>query len=337
MNIRSAGLMQSGLQNAAENAMRNRELAQQGELARQNLAIMNAFRQAELERYTRMAERQEEFGEKSAANDQTREILGEQNLAREQQQNALAQKQAMLKTVLGLNATGQLTPSGLKSVNQWLSNDPDMSKTGMQLQAPGNPSDDPGHKSSALVAGIGMLQQLRQQASAATDPAEKAQLGRYADDLEGAIRHGRPNETDTTTDASGKVLRRTTRNFALPAGARADSDGDGDETPAMPASVPDNGNLWQRLTGAPVTVPAGFETAAPVNLTAQDMTPVHAYPTPPATHVAYLQANPTPKVMSDFDALYGPGASQQALKPIPGGGGFPIVVPQSTPPAVASQ
>ncbi len=45
-------------------------------------------------------------------------------------------KQEMLKTVLGLNAGGQLDEEGIKQVNDWITKDPDLSKTGIHIKAP---------------------------------------------------------------------------------------------------------------------------------------------------------------------------------------------------------
>lgn len=45
-------------------------------------------------------------------------------------------KQDMLKTVLNLNAGGMLDDEDIKRFNDWLENDPDLSKTGIHIKAP---------------------------------------------------------------------------------------------------------------------------------------------------------------------------------------------------------
>ncbi|HTV41606.1 MAG TPA: hypothetical protein VMF08_13575 [Candidatus Sulfotelmatobacter sp.] len=254
MNIRSAELLQNGLQNAAENALRNREIQQAGQLEAQRIAVDNAFRQAQMAHYNQMENRQQDFFNRQQQSAEDRATLEAGNQQRQLQQQGIAQKQGVLKVIMQLNATGQLSPDGLKRVNQWLSTDPQMSPLGMQLQAPANPSKNPQHAQVALLQAMDQLQQFRQLEAGATDPNQKAQWKQYGDDLEQAITHNKQGEVDTTTDANGKVLRTTTRT-SLPVqggptgiGTKPANDEAGDDapgtstnTPALPASVPNAG------------------------------------------------------------------------------------------------
>jgi hypothetical protein len=64
-----------------------------------------------------------------------RRLQVEQDRAKQQDtQSQLQEKQNLLKTIMTLNATGQIDDLG--SVNDWLSNDPHFSQMGIQLKAP---------------------------------------------------------------------------------------------------------------------------------------------------------------------------------------------------------
>ena len=306
MNIRSAELLQNALQNTAENLLRNREIRQTGQLEAQRIAVDNAFRQAQMAHYNQMENRQQDFYNRQQQGEQDRATIEAQNTQRLLQGQGMAQKQGILKVIMQLNATGQLSPAGLKLTNHWLSTDPTMSTTGIQLQAPANPSKNPQHVQSALAQGMDMLQQFRQMAASATDPDSKAQYTKYADDLEQAITHDREGEIDTTRDATGNLVRTTTRTPMTGAAggtgavtASDDESGDdasGANAPALPAPLPNGTN-------------------SPVTLTPQDLTPVPSMAAAPAAQSVAQVSKPAVSPISKSAGL--PNADPARFIPNP--------------------
>lgn len=281
MNLASAKLLNDSLQNLADNFYRERALEQTGKLEAQRLAVEQAFRDAMMQHYADIEQRQADTADKQAG-------MMDKQVA----QGTMAQKQDLLKTVMGLNATGQLTDSGRDAVNKWLATDPDLGKTGMQLQASPSPSTDPSHQQSALVQAVGMYQQLLTQAANTSDPAQAAIYSRVAD----ALADNLPAAVKSIPGNRYQGRARQQAGMDDPASPTADSSGDGvSSSAATPAGVP--------AVGGPVT------------LTPQDLTPATRYPAPPASHINFLQANPG--FAPQFDAKYGPGASSQYLTPQP--------------------
>ena len=91
----------------------------------------------------------------------------------------LQEDQAMLKTVMGLNAGGQLTAESRKSVNNWLSDHPRFAVTGMQLAAPKAISPQAGQNSVAQALAKadqydGMIDEMQKVHDAAPSDEEKA-------------------------------------------------------------------------------------------------------------------------------------------------------------------
>jgi hypothetical protein len=193
---------------------------QTGELERQRLGVEQSFRNAMMQHYNQMEERQQGFYNKMQQEDQERGVLGEQNIAREQQQNALAEKQNILRVAMQLNATGQLTDKSRDGVNHWLSTDSDMSKSGIQLAPPPNASTDPGSIQTALAQGIALREKYQSIADTTKDPAQKANalkvIGIIDANLGGKGAPQRQDETDTETagtDTAGNATKTITKHF----------------------------------------------------------------------------------------------------------------------------
>lgn len=323
MNIASAKLLQDSLQNAAENVLRNRQLKQAGELAAQRNAVEQSFRNAMMQHYNQMEERQQGFYNKMQQEDQERGVLGEQNIAREQQQNALAEKQNILRVAMQLNATGQLTDKSRDGVNHWLSTDSDMSKSGIQLAPTPNASTDPGSIQTALAQGIALREKYQSIADTAKDPAQKANalkvIGIIDANLGGKGAPQRQDETDTETagtDPAGNATRTITKHF-----------GEMPQSPA-PTSVPDNRPWYDRLFNVgQVPVPQNAPASGATPLTPSlGVSPTNAngIPTgqppggsatgqPNPADVQWLSANPTPGRVAQFEGKYGKGSSAQFL------------------------
>ncbi len=187
MNIKSAELLQGALQNAAENALRNREIQQSGNLEAQRIAVDNAFRQAQMAHYNQVENRQQDFYNREQDQQNARELLDSQNVARQQQLSEMAQSQGILKTILGLNATGQLTSTGIQNANHWLATDPRLSKSGIQIQAPASPSKDPSLRQSALRDWITLRQEWQGRVNSAADPAQRAGAQKILDGIDASV------------------------------------------------------------------------------------------------------------------------------------------------------
>lgn len=323
MNIASAKLLQDSLQNAAENEFRNRELAQTGQLERQRIAVENAFRQAQMAHYNQMENRQQGFYNRMQQEGEDRAMLDSQNIAREQQQNGLAQKQEILRVAMQLNATGQLSDKSRDGVNHWLSTDSDMSKSGIQLAPPPNASTDPGSVQTALAQGIALREKYQSIADTTKDPAQKANalkvIGIIDANLGGKGAPQRQDETDTETagtDPAGNATKTITKHFGeMP-------------QPAAPTSVPDNRPWYDRLFNVgqvPVPQNAPASGAAPLT-PSLGVSPTNAngIPTgqppggsatgqPNPADVQWLSANPTPGRVAQFEGKYGKGSSAQFL------------------------
>lgn len=197
MNIHSAELLENSLQNAADNLYRNRALAVSMQEEAQRNAIEQSFRNAMMQHYANIEERQEENAGLQEQRLENADNIAAQRqasvLQQQQQQSGIAQKQNFLRTAMQLNATGQLAPEGLKRVNQWLSTDPDLSKTGIQLSAPANPSTDLARAQTALAQAIALRQQYQQMADGATDPRQRDQYSKIVDDIDASLGGKKPS------------------------------------------------------------------------------------------------------------------------------------------------
>lgn len=299
MNIRSAELLNQSLQNAADNIYRNRALAatMREEMARN--AVEQSFRNAMMRHYTNIEQKQADAADRQAGVQQ-----------QEQQQSGIAQKQDFLKAAMQLNATGQLSPAGLKRVNDWLSSDPDLSRTGIQLSTPANPSADPNHREMALANALGLRQQYQDKYDAETDPGKRAEYGKVLEDIDASLGGKRSGNVNPDSRHAGKPGSDSAAAAGTAAGM---TPGTGAAMPVLDANVP-------------------ASPSPAINPLSSSFVPA----TPPASHIAYLRANPW--TASQFDEKYGPGASAKYLKqqqqppmPIPGGGGLPISL-TNTPP-----
>lgn len=287
MNIRSAELLQSSLQNAAQNELRNRELVQSGQLERQRLAVENAFRAAQMAHYNQMENRQQGFYNRIQQEQEDRAILAEQNTARQENQYAAAQKQGALKTIMGLNATGQLTPEGLKRVNHWLTNDPDFGKTGIQLAAPANPDTSPQHMQTALAQGLALRQNVQSMYDTEKDPAKKAEYGKQLEDIDTYFQG--KDATRMNGNAPGAQPYRGKQSRAR---EQADPNA-AMNAPAQAGPLPTGGT------------PSGIN--GPGNLPAQAAADPRA--------IQWLSQNPTPQNVAAFEGIYGQGSSAPFLNP----------------------
>ncbi|HUA64889.1 MAG TPA: hypothetical protein VME24_03515 [Alphaproteobacteria bacterium] len=307
MNIRSAELLQNALQNAAENALRNRELQQTGQLEAQRIAVENAFRQAQMEHYNQMENRQQGFYNKMQQDEQDRALLGEQNQARQQQETGLANAQEILKVAMQLNSTGQLSDKGGSQVNGWLSTDPNLSRSGIQLSAPPNPSNDPIHQQTALAGGIALREKYMGIAGNPTaTPDQKAdalKVVRIIDANLGGKEANAPGETDPdedTNDGPGNAMGAKAKGFGGQPQPQAPSQTQTDIQPTPPFLLPGSVPVTQPQPGAGA-VGAGAAAA---------LTPWA--PVVPGLGVSATNANgiatgrlhiPTIQSQSDYDAL----------------------------------
>jgi hypothetical protein len=187
MNIASAELLQNALQNLGNTFQKSRaqdaeeEWRQsQTDTANRRTDVDQAFRNAQMAHYNQM---ETDASRRADAQEQRADAQSDQASAAQDQQ-ALAGKQGMLKSAMGLNATGQLTDDSRTQVNKWLATDPHFSVTGMQLQAPPNPATNPTLKQSALVQAVGTIKNYRDMASQTEDPDEADSYGHLADLLE---------------------------------------------------------------------------------------------------------------------------------------------------------
>lgn len=183
--VQNTELLNNAFGNLADTIMRQRmaqqENARYGQERQDRMAqqaIENQFRQKELDTQAKSADALANYrtAEGTAATDKTKQA---EDVAR------VKQKQAFLHAAMSLNATGQMDEETRKEFNDWLSSDPDMSATGMQIQKPVNPKT--GQKNSALEATVSAIKQYRAQAMAAEtggDTDAATENNHYADLLE---------------------------------------------------------------------------------------------------------------------------------------------------------
>ncbi|HEV2327948.1 MAG TPA: hypothetical protein VGY56_04060 [Verrucomicrobiae bacterium] len=224
-----------------------------------------------------MENRQQGFYNRIQQEQEDRAMLAEQNTARQENQYAAAQKQGALKTIMSLNATGQLTPEGLKRVNQWLANDPDFGKTGIQLAAPANPDTSPQHMQTALAQGLALRQNVQSMYDAERDPAKKAEYGKQLEDIDTYFQGKDASRMNQIPGRAELPLRQGRQ--------RAQQSRDGD--------------------GAVSKNPLPGATAGPVQTGAQ----------PDGRDIQFLSANPTPQNVAAFEGIYGQGSSVPFLRP----------------------
>ncbi len=346
MNIASAKLLEDSLGQLADNFYRNRALQATMQEEAQRNAIEQSFRQAQMQHYNELEDRQQDFFNRQQQAASDRAALEAQNLQQRLGQQGMIQKQALLKTVMGLNATGQLTDDARKKVNDWLNSDPDLSKTGMQLQPAPNPSKDPGQKQSALVQAVSMIRQLRDQAASTADAATAAQLIKAADDLEDNLpahlkeipqtrisqsrdEQSRPAQQDDGASNPVPIANPTTTLPAIaPAGpAAAALARPGALRVPSPGAIPQQSRDREGATN-PATNAVRQSISKPVpnapsptpndnfqNTNGIPTNPQPVFPSPPQSHISFLQA--APSFAPFFDAMYGEGSSSQFLNPPP--------------------
>jgi hypothetical protein len=306
MNIKSAELLQSALENAAQNELRNRELTQTGQLERQRIAVENAFRAAQMAHYNQMENRQQGFYNKIQQEGEDRAELGEQNVARQQEQNALAQKQNALKTIMALNSTGQLTSDGLKKVNQWLSTDPDFSKTGIQLSAPANPSANPQHIQTALAQGLALRQQVQSAYDGENDPAKKAELGKQLEDIDSYFQ-GKDAGRMNAGGAATAPYRRSSGNGGRLAGGAATANRSAQTNPRFNGATSLPGQPQPQLQPQSSVAPVQTGGMSRQSGASADATALPADP----RAIQWLSANPTPQNVAAFEGIYGQAARRR--------------------------
>ena len=284
MNIASAELLQNSLQNlgktfqqsraqGAEEEYRTAQLEQQG----RRTDVDEAFRNAQMAHYNQM----EKDNSRRADAQEERAGAAQDQQGTAQDQQAVAQKQDLLKSVMGLNATGQLTDDARTKVNKWLSTDEHFSATGMQLQAPTNPKTNPNFKQSALTQAVSTIQNYRDLAGQTEDPGEADGYNHLADLLEKNL----PAAVKTTTPAAAVPPTSTKLTDYNPAGKPV-------------------------KTVTSFGMPAG--TAGPGTGTAA--APAPAFPTPDPRDVAFIQSGATPGKIAAFERKYGAGSSGQYLQ-----------------------
>ncbi|HEV2453117.1 MAG TPA: hypothetical protein VGY98_02585 [Verrucomicrobiae bacterium] len=265
MNLHSAELLESSLQAAADNLARNRALNASIQEEAQRNAIEQSFRNAMMQHYANIEQRQADTADRQAG-----------TIQQQQQQAGIAQKQNFLRTAMQLNATGQLSPDGLKRVNQWLSTDPDMSRTGIQLSAPSNPSNDPAHQQTALANALALRQQYQSKFDGEPDPNKKSQYGKVLDDIDASL-GGKRSIYPLPRNHPGQP----NANLAVTVGPQS-----------SPTSlVPALGNIGLNANGIP--------TGKPVQ--------------PDPRDIQWLSASPTAQRIAKFESIYGQGSSSPFL------------------------
>lgn len=208
--VRDVELMNQAFGNLAATIMQNRQLQERkrertvaAQQAANNAAMLNQYRMA--------TEKQREKGEQDTSDFRTAMLAQKQGAEQDKtKSNDMQNKIRLFHALTSLNTTGDLSDEGRKQLNEFLSQDPDFSSTGIQLQPPKNPKS--AQKGSALQATVSAIQDYQQKAAAARtsgDEAQASEFERYAklleDNLPQAVKStpsAKPTETKIETGIS---------------------------------------------------------------------------------------------------------------------------------------
>jgi hypothetical protein len=208
MNYRDVALVNSSLSDLGNSLLQQKMMEQR---AQENLAT-RADRQAQIGLEAQRAKTAESRNEAMQQHWATMEAGQQSAAAKTATAQDIRDKTAMLQTVIGLNAAGQL--DNLDDVNEWLSSDDHLGKTGIQLKPPpAKPPPQAGQ--NALAKAYQQADTFRQQANDADDPGDVDRYNGYADSLEKwanlqanpAPKTAPGLQATVTTDERGKTTR----------------------------------------------------------------------------------------------------------------------------------
>lgn len=173
MNYKDVALVNSSFNQLGDSLLQNRML----EMRAKENAANDVTRQKQLDLETERVNLEKARG--NAAEQHYRTMEGHDTTRMSQQDQR--DKAALLQTVIGLNAGGQI--DDLDSVNEWLANDEHFGPTGIQLKAPpAKPTPQAGQ--NALAQAYRQADMFRQQAGESDDPDLADRYNTYADNLE---------------------------------------------------------------------------------------------------------------------------------------------------------
>jgi hypothetical protein len=263
MNRQDLELLNQSIANLGDSLARRRQMEMEAQFRQQQLAneakrtaVDQAFREAQMAHESRLEDAADRRADAADQHQQDWE-------AAQQQNSGAALKQNLLQAVMSLNGTGQLSDDGRAKVNQWLTSDPDLSKIGIQLTAPPNPSQDASHRRSALVQVANSIQQYRKAAAASQDPQDAALYNHTADLLEANL------PASLHAQLPSARARKAPGMAAMPGGSANDASGAGStfgNTNAATNSfnLPDGTIIQHKQTGQQFLIQNGQPVPVPM-------------------------------------------------------------------------
>lgn len=308
-NRQDVQMLQEALQGLGQGFAQRRQQSAEHDTEMQKLALESQLRDIQQSRYDAQGEH---FNKMEAGQqDYYNKVLENQKLAQSKQDDKATQvasqedmknKQSLLQTVIGLNATGQLSDDDRDNVNDWIAKDEHLGTTGIQLQAPDPKFQKGQNKQPATVAALNSAADFRKQAQETKDPDEATRLNDYANWTEswvkkqGTFASQVPKPTENVTNQFNALGNKVSsqKSFAAPPAP-----------PAPPSSI-----LPQKL---PLTMGA---PNAPLNS---------------ASDVRSAYANNPPLISSDDAENMINSQFSSQLPSVPGGGGMPVSTSASLP------